>query len=82
MNRPVPPLSPEAQKLKKGFYEHYKGGKYEVLMVARIADEDLDEVVVYRTSLSPEDVWVRSLREFCEVIEVNGKIVPRYRFIE
>lgn len=82
MKKLIPPLSPEAQNLKKGVYQHYKGGKYELLLVARMADEDLDECVVYRTTVEPDNIWIRTVREFCEVIEINGKIIPRYRFIE
>lgn len=81
MSRPaIPPLSPEAQKIKLGIYEHYKGGKYEVLAVARDS-EDMQEYVVYRTQFPPHDTWIRPVDEFCEVIELQGKIVPRFRLI-
>ena len=71
------PFSQNAQELKKGIYEHYKGNRYRVLSVARHS-ESLEELVVYQQLYGEGDVWVRPLNMFLET--TNG--VPRFRFIE
>jgi len=81
MKPAIPPLSPEAQKIQMGVYEHYKGGEYEVIAVARDS-EDMDEYVVYRTQFPPYDTWIRPVSEFCEVVQIDGEIVPRFSLIE
>jgi hypothetical protein len=44
-----------------GIYKHYKGGRYQALMVAQLSEDRGCLVVVYR-SLSTGDTWVRPLR--------------------
>ena len=58
-----------------GKYEHYKGKPYRVLAIAKHS-ETLEEMVVYQQLYGEEGVWVRPL------VEVKGKIVPRFRYIE
>ncbi|MEK7632664.1 MAG: DUF1653 domain-containing protein [Patescibacteria group bacterium] len=67
-----------------GIYIHYKGGRCEVIGVARHS-ETLEEHVVYRhvdgdTGLI--GLWVRPAAMFAENVVVNGESVPRFRFIE
>jgi hypothetical protein len=81
MKPTLPPLSKQAQELKCGHYEHYKGGLYDVLAVARDS-ADLTEYVVYRALYGDHLTWIRPVSEFCEAIEIHGKIVPRFRRIE
>ena len=71
---------PPEPKLKLGRYRHYKGGEYEVVMLA--CDEATHEwLVVYRalyeTSGTPE-VWARKYKVFTENVVVGGKTVPRF----
>lgn len=63
-----------------GLYEHYKGLNYHVFGVCRHS-ETLEEMVVYRALYGNFDLWVRPKSMFLESVEVDGKIVPRFRFI-
>jgi hypothetical protein len=72
--------------IKLGKYQHYKGNLYEVIGVARHS-ETLEELVVYRALYDSEEfgknaLWVRPKKMFLETVEVGGKEVPRFRFIE
>ena len=64
-----------------GKYEHYKGKPYRVLAVAKHS-ETLEEMVVYQQLYGGEGVWVRPLGMFLETVAVEGKTVPRFRYIE
>jgi len=71
--------------MKPGKYQHYKGKYYEVLGVARHS-ETFDELVVYRALFtSPEfgknALWVRPKKMFLEDVVVDGKKVPRFKFV-
>jgi len=68
------------RKLKLGKYRHYKGGEYEVIGVAKHS-ETLEDLVVYRTLYGDQILWVRPLEMFREKIEIDGKKVPRYKYI-
>jgi hypothetical protein len=64
-----------------GRYRHYKGGEYEVLGVARHSETD-EELVVYRPLYGEHGLWVRPKAMFCESVIVDGKAVPRFRYLE
>ena len=64
-----------------GKYEHYKGEPYRVLAIAKHS-ETLEEMVVYQQLYGEEGVWVRPMGMFLENVEVEGKTVPRFRYIE
>ncbi len=70
-----------SEKLRLGEYEHYKGKQYEVVGVAKHS-ETLEELVVYRALYGEHDLWVRPLKMFLEMVEIEGKKIPRFRFIE
>jgi cyclomaltodextrinase / maltogenic alpha-amylase / neopullulanase len=76
----APPLSEEATQLKLGVYEHYKGFRMELIGIARHS-ETLEELAVYRKLYGAHELWVRPLQMFLENVEIEGKIVPRFRFI-
>lgn len=71
-------------QIPKGFYEHYKGKRYEVIDVARHT-ETLEMMVVYKTLYAGEfpegTLWVRPLVMFRENVVVNGISIPRFRFL-
>lgn len=72
-------------KLSCGKYQHYKGNFYEVLGTVRHS-ETLEELVLYKALYdSPEfgkdQLWVRPVEMFCEEINLNGKKMPRFKFI-
>ncbi len=61
-----------------GTYQHYKGPLYEIIGVARHS-ETLEELVVYLDH--KKDLWVRPLEMFLENVEIEGKCVPRFKFV-
>lgn len=69
-----------AAGVRPGRYRHYKGNDYLVLGVARHS-ETQEEWVVYRTDYGNRGLWVRPRAMFTEIIEVNGKRVPRFAFV-
>ena len=75
------------KKVEKGQrYKHFKGNEYVVLEIARDC-ETTDEVVVYQAQydspeFDPNQIWVRSMDDFCGTKEIEGKIVDRFSLIE
>jgi dUTP pyrophosphatase len=61
-------------------YRHFKGGEYEVVVVALNCDDSDQEVVVYR-ALGDGKVWVREIGEFCGFKELDEKMVKRFELI-
>jgi hypothetical protein len=60
-----------------GVYQHFKGGKYSALCLAK-DERTLEDVVVY-VQLSDGSVWTRSLERWCEYVQwPNGKTNPRF----
>jgi hypothetical protein len=66
--------------ISPGRYRHYKGNEYSVLGVARHS-ETLEELVVYRQEYGDRSLWVRPKRMFLGTVEVDGRQVPRFRFV-
>ena len=66
---------------KLGRYRHFKGMEYEVLGVARHS-ETLEEMVVYRALYGEGGLWVRPAAMFLETVEREGKIFPRFTYVE
>lgn len=66
--------------MKLGKYEHYKGGQYEVLGLAKHS-ETMEEFVVYKALYGEGDLWIRPYKMFLEEVESNGKKVPRFKYI-
>lgn len=68
-------------KIQIGVYEHYKGNRYEVIGIAKHS-ETLEEMVVYRALYGEGHIWVRPIAMFLEDVEVGGKKIPRFKYIE
>ena len=66
--------------IRAGLYQHYKGGFYEVTGVAKHS-ETLELMVVYRAQSKDHGLWVRPFEMFKEHVEVDGKSVPRFKFL-
>lgn len=70
--------------LRLGIYEHYKNPehRYRVLDMAKHS-ETLEDVVVYETLYENEmsKLWVRPLKMFVGDVEVDGKQVPRFKYV-
>jgi hypothetical protein len=56
-------------------FRHYKGGLYELVCVATL-ESDLSEMIVYRAA--DGSIWTRPKSVFFELVEVDGKLVPRF----
>lgn len=73
------------KKIKLGKYQHYKGKFYRVLGIAKHS-ETLEDLVVYQALYKDKKfgknvLWVRPLKMFLEKVKVNGKRIPRFKFI-
>ncbi|RHW77280.1 DUF1653 domain-containing protein [Colwellia sp. RSH04] len=67
--------------LKTGTYQHFKGNLYQVLHLARHSETE-EYLVVYHPKESPEDIWVRPLSMFDEVISRDGQTFKRFTFVK
>ena len=68
-------------EIRPGRYRHFKGNEYEVLYVARHS-ETTEPMVVYRALYGEGGIWVRPAFMWCETVEHEGKIVPRFAPVE
>ena len=67
--------------MKKGIYKHYKGNLYEFLYIANHS-ETLEKMVVYKALYGEGEVWVRPAHMWDELVEVDGKNVPRFEYVD
>jgi hypothetical protein len=70
--------------MKLGRYQHSKTGNlYRVIAIAKHS-ETLEKLVVYEALYDnpTSKVWVRPTKMFLEKVEINGKKVPRFKFID
>ncbi len=67
--------------LKLGIYKHYKGNLYELIAIANHS-ETLEKMVVYKALYGKEEVWVRPISMWDELVEADGKIVHRFELVE
>lgn len=67
--------------VKPGLYQHYKGPLYEVLDVARHSETE-EQLIVYRALYGEYGLWVRPVSMFQEVVEIDGKQLPRFKYLE
>lgn len=54
--------------------------EYEVLGMAHHSETE-EELVVYRTLYGDHDLWVRPAAMWCETVERDGKVQPRFAYI-
>jgi hypothetical protein len=60
-----------------GLYRHFKGGKYELLSVARHSETE-ELLAVYRSVEDRETIWVRPLEMFTELVDHADTKLPRF----
>lgn len=73
------------EDLKLGKYQHYKGKFYDVIGIARHS-ETLEELVVYRALYNSKEfgnnaLWIRPKKIFLKNVSVDGKEVPRFKYV-
>jgi len=65
-------------EIKKGKYQHYKGGVYEIIGVAK-HKETLEELVIYLDLKG--NLWARSRDNFLSLLKIDDKEVPRFKHL-
>ena len=73
-------------EVKPGKYKHFKGGIIEVRFTAHNS-ETLEELVIYEAlyecrTFGKGSLWARPKSMFFEEVEVDGKKVKRFEFME
>ena len=70
--------------MRLGKYKHLRTGNiYSVIGVAKHSETHEDLVVYEALDENPvSKLWVRPKKMFLEEDEINGKKVPRFKFIE
>ncbi|MCA9497611.1 MAG: DUF1653 domain-containing protein [Nitrospirales bacterium] len=81
MNTPLPPQDQTLTIIQPGRYRHYKGKEYQVIGVAKHSETE-EDFVVYRTLYGAGDLWIRPAKMFKEKIEMEGKLVFRFEWID
>jgi len=68
--------------VKLGIYQHYKGKNYQVIGVAKHS-ETLEELVVYKALYNNKvsKIWVRPKKMFLAKVKIDGKIMPRFKYL-
>ena len=67
--------------IPSGTYRHYKGNLYEVTGFAKHS-ETLEDMVIYKPLNGDGNTWVRPLRMWDDLVDVDGKAVKRFELIE
>jgi len=72
-------------EIKLGKYQHYSGKFYDVIGVAH-QSETLEELVVYKALYDSKEfgnnaLWVRPKDIFLSSAMIDGKKVPRFKFV-
>ncbi len=68
-----------ADKMEKiRYFQHFKGGTYKLLTIAKDS-ETLENVVVYQAIYGNHEVWVRPEQMFFGTVNKNGTKIPRFR---
>ncbi|RZU36980.1 uncharacterized protein DUF1653 [Fluviicoccus keumensis] len=66
--------------MRAGVYRHYKGRDYQVIDTVRHSETE-EILVLYRPMYGEGGLWVRPIAMFEEMVQVNGRPVPRFAFL-
>ncbi|MBI3480832.1 MAG: DUF1653 domain-containing protein [Nitrosomonadales bacterium] len=61
-------------------YQHYKGGVYEIVCEARLEADPNVIMMIYKSAEGV--VWARPRDAFFELVQHDGKTVPRFAPID
>ena len=82
--KPVENKADEQPKLvpwgTPGKYRHFKGGEYEFICLAKNS-ETMEDLVIYKELFGEGKVWARPASMFYQMVEKDGKMVPRFEHI-
>ena len=72
-------------KVKLGKHKHFKGMTVEVIGVA-LHSETMEEMVIYNhpdpvKGKGANTMWARPKGMFLEKVEINGKKIPRFKYV-
>lgn len=69
-------------EVEVGIYQHYKGGKYRVIGVAKHS-ETLEDLIIYEALYENKtsNIWARPIEMFVDEVEVGTKKIPRFKFL-
>lgn len=73
------------EEIKLGKYEHYKRKQYEVIGFARHS-ETFEELVIYKALYDSAEfginaLWARPKKTFSEMVNIDGKEIPRFKYL-
>ncbi|MCW8998911.1 MAG: DUF1653 domain-containing protein, partial [Kangiellaceae bacterium] len=77
----VSSLTLDQRTIEPGKYRHYKGPEYEVIDTV-LHSETEELLVLYRPLYGEARMWVRPYEMFVELIDIDGKQVPRFAKVE
>ena len=64
-----------------GRYVHYKNGeKYTVIDVVTHSETE-ERLVLYRAEYGDYGLWVRPLKNFLEQVKLDGRSLPRFKYL-
>lgn len=61
-------------------YEHYKGGMYKVINIA--THTETEELLVIYEGIESNKTWARPRNMFEDTVEIDGKIINRFRQLD
>lgn len=73
-------MKPFQYDVRPGRYRHFKGNEYQVIGMARHSETE-EEMVVYRPLYGDGGLWVRPASMWCEQVDRDGKVQPRFTYI-
>ena len=69
------------REMKLGRYQHFKGGEYLVVDVARCSESE-EVFVIYKALYEgAEGLWIRPVKMFLENVERDGKVFERFAYL-
>ena len=68
--------NPKPQEL----YRHFKGNLYQIICLAKHS-ETMEDLVIYKELFGEGKVWARPASMFYQMVNIDGNLVPRFKFI-